>query len=183
MVKLFGTGLLAFALVGYCFAADFEMDGMKSKIPDGWKTEEGSNKMRLMQAKLPKADGDSEDAELVIFYFGKGGGGGVPDNLKRWKDQFDAPEGKKIDDVSKASEFKINGDKVKVNYLIVENGTYKFKAQPFNPSSPVTEKKDFRLLGAIVESENGPYFLRVIGPKKTVEKHQKAFEEWIKAFK
>ena len=183
MMRSIGAVCLAALLSGAVLAADAELDGLKSKMPDGWKVEEATNKMRVLQAKLAKADGDAEDADLVVFYFGKGGGGGVKENFKRWQDQFEAPEGKKIDDVSKTSEFKINGDKVKVDYLSIEGGTYKFKAQPFNPNSPVTEKKDYRLLGAILDTENGPFFIRVTGPAKSVEKHRKSFEEWVKAFK
>ncbi len=183
MMRLIGALALATLVVGSTRAEDFEMDGLKSKLPASWKKEETGNAMRAFQAKLPKVDGDAEDAALIVFFFGKGQGGGIDDNIKRWKDQFVAPEGKKIDDVSKLSDFKINGDKVKVTYLVIDNATYKFNPAPFNPNSTITEKKDFSMLGAIVESPNGPYFIRVTGPKKTVDSQKKAFEDWIKAFK
>src|ERR1700730_6362397 len=43
---------------------------LRFKTPDGWVTEQPSSKMRAAQYKLPKAEGDSEDASLVLYYFG-----------------------------------------------------------------------------------------------------------------
>src|SRR5258708_19794173 len=40
------------------------------KAQDGWVVEQPSSKMRAAQYKLPKAEGDSEDASLVLYYFG-----------------------------------------------------------------------------------------------------------------
>jgi hypothetical protein len=48
------------------------LDGLKSDLPASWKMQEPSNKFRAYQALVPKATGDKEDAELVIFYFGAG---------------------------------------------------------------------------------------------------------------
>src|SRR6266446_6746241 len=45
------------------------------KAPDGWVTEKPSSTMRVAQYKLPKTDGDSEDALLVVYYFGVTQGG------------------------------------------------------------------------------------------------------------
>src|SRR5438045_2465437 len=70
------------------------LDGLKSDAPTGWKMQEPANKFRAYQFVLPKATGDKEDGELVIFYFGAGGGGSPGDNLKRWKGMFEPPQGK-----------------------------------------------------------------------------------------
>src|SRR5688500_318081 len=72
------------------------LDGFKSEAPSSWKAQEPSNKFRAYQFSVAKASGDKEDAELVIFYFGAGSGGGVEDNLKRWKGMFQPAEGKTI---------------------------------------------------------------------------------------
>src|SRR3954470_20211811 len=84
-------------LAAVSLAADVEMAGMKAKTPEGWKEEAPSSNMRLTQFKLPKAEGDAEDAELIIFYF-KGGSGSADDNLKRQLAKFKPAEGKdKVD--------------------------------------------------------------------------------------
>ena len=164
-------------------AEDVEFGPYKSKAPEAWKSSAASNTMRVYQATLPKAEGDAEDAELVVFFFGEGGGGGVKANIERWKGAIKAPEGKKIDDVSKVTEMKVNGDKITLTYLDIAEGMYMAKKQPFNPKSETVEKDGYRMLGVVIECEKGPYFVRVTGPKKTVEKHKKDFDEWVKGIK
>ena len=177
------TGVAVLSLGMTAIAEDIEIGPFKAKAPAEWKSEQSSSNMRLYQAKLPKVQGDDEDAELVVFWFGAGGGGGVKDNIDRWKKQVQAPKGKTIDDISSVAEMKINGDKIKATYLDIKNGIYLSKKQPFNPNSPTIEKDNFRFLGVIVECEKGPFFIRVTGPGKTVEKHKKAFDEWLKNLK
>ena len=88
---------------------DVEIAGMKSKTPDNWKEEKPSSNMRLTQFKLPKAEGDPEDAELIIFYF-QGGSGDAEANLKRQLAKFKPAEGK---------------DKVEVKVDKIKVGTYR----------------------------------------------------------
>ncbi len=155
-------------------------DGLSSRTPADWKEEKPGSRMQFKVFSLPKAEGDSEDAVLTIFFFGPGGGGGVKDNLARWKGMFAPPEGKTIDEASKVKEFKAG--QVPVTLLDV-SGTYKSRLQPFNPDSPVKEFAGYRMLAVVFESENGPYFMRLVGPAKTVAKHQESFETWLKNFK
>jgi len=44
---------------------------LKFKVPDGWVVEHPTSSMRVAQYKLPKADGDNNDASLVLCYFGQ----------------------------------------------------------------------------------------------------------------
>jgi hypothetical protein len=156
------------------------LDGLKSQAPADWVEEKTTSQMRYKQFRLPAAQGDKENAELIIFFFGPGGGGSAADNVKRWKGMFEPPAGKKIDDVAKVEKRKV-GD-VDVTYLDVQ-GTYLFKAQPFNPNSPTTPRPNYRMLGIVFESKNGPYFMRLVGPANTVGHHKTGFDEWLKNFK
>jgi hypothetical protein len=156
-----------------------ELDGLKSTTPASWKKpEKPSSKLRAHEFFIPKADGDKEDAELAIFFFGAGSGGSVEENLKRWKGMMAPPMGKTIDDVSKVDKFKVG--KVDITYLDI-SGTYLFK--PFGPNTKVTPKENYRFIGAIFDSENGPYFIRLTGPARTMEQNKKAFDDWLKGFK
>src|SRR5262245_52234925 len=157
-----------------------KLDDLQSRTPAEWKAQKRGNKMRAFQFVLPKAKADKQDAELVIFYFGPGGGGSATDNVKRWKGMFVPPEGKSIDDVAKVTEMKVG--KVPLTYLDVRR-TYLYKERPFDPNAKVEKRPEHRLLGVVVESENGPYFIRLVGPAKTVEQHKKGFDDWLKAFK
>ena len=154
-------------------ADDFVIDGLKSKIPDSWKKGTAGS-METARFSLPKAEGDSEDAAVLVFFFGPGGGGGAEANVARWKGMFKPPAGEK----AKVEKSKV-GD-VEVTTVDV-TGTYLFKAKPIDQA--VTEKPDFRMIGVVFASKNGPYFMRFIGPAKTVEKHKKEFDGWLKGFK
>jgi hypothetical protein len=170
-------------LIGGVRAADkgevIELDGLKSAAPASWKKEEPTEMQkafRKAQFRIVKEAGDPEDAEVVVFFFGPGGGGGVDANIKRWQGMFKAPAA----ETAKTEKTKV-GD-VKVTTLDI-NGTYLFKARPFDPNAKAEEKPDFRMVGVIFESKNGPYFMRLVGPAKTVEKHKKEFDDWLKNFK
>jgi hypothetical protein len=186
-VALLGCGALALGYLpskSYVAADDkgevVELDNLKSKAPAEWKKEEPAGKLRAYQFKLPKAKDDKADAELVIFYFGPGGGGSTDDNIARWKKQMTPPEGKKVDDVAKVEKGKV-GD-VPVTTFDME-GTYLFTVAPNDPNSKKEERPGYRFVGVVFESPKGPYFMRLVGPAKTVGEHKKAFDEWIKEFK
>jgi len=49
--------------------------------------------MRFAQFKLARADGDEEDASLVVFFFGPNQGGSVSDNVDRWVGQMQQADG------------------------------------------------------------------------------------------
>lgn len=151
------------------------IDGLKSKAPAEWKEEVPKGTMRYMQFRLPKVKDDKEDAELLMFKLG----GSSRDNLKRWMDQFIAPEGKKIDDVAKVTEMKIGG--LDAFYLDV-HGTYKYKDLA-NPKSKEERRANSRMLAVQIEGKMSPYQIRLTGPAQTVEHYKKGFDGWLKAFK
>jgi hypothetical protein len=136
--------------------------------------------MRFLQFRIPSAGEDKDKAELIVFFFGAGGGGSVEANLKRWKGMFVPPEGKAIDDVAKTSRMKVSG--VDITYLDVQ-GTYLHRERPGDPNSKTEERANHRMLGVVFESPNGPYFIRLVGPAETVGQHKKGFDEWLKNFK
>lgn len=175
----FMFAVLATALISsFALAEDVELGGMKSPIPKGWKQEEASSSMRLTQFKLPKAEGDKEDAELIIFFF-KGGSGSAEDNLKRQLAKFKPAEGKdKVE--SKVEKIKVG--KVEAHYQDI-SGTYLKKDRPFDPAAKAVEKTNFRQLYVVLITDSGDFYPTLVGPAKTVEKHKKDFDEWLKNFK
>jgi len=153
------------------------LDNLSSRAPAEWKEEEPANKMRFAQFSLPKVKDDKADAELVIF---KGLGGTAKENIERWKAQFLPPKDKKLDDVAKVDDIKI-ADKP-ATYLDVQ-GTFLYKARPFDPNAKVEERPDYRLLAIHFEGPKDVYHIKLTGPAKTVEHYKKGFDDWIKAFK
>jgi hypothetical protein len=183
MRRLAGFALLAFTALACSTSAPdtsaaadnkgtvVDLDGLKSKAPTEWKEEAPSNKMRLTQFKLPKAGGDKEDAELVIF---KGLGGSSDANIKRWKEQFANGD-------AKTSEMKVAG-KYPAFYLDI-TGTYLSKFPPFDPNAKVVRKPEYRMLAVHLEGPDNVYHIKLTGPAKTVEHYKKGFDEWLKNFK
>ena len=157
-----------------------ELDGLKSKVPSAWKAQEIKTRERVYHFVIAKEKDDKHDAEMLVFFFGPGGGGGVKANLERWKKMIEPADGKKIDDVSKTEELTIGAVKATV---LDATGTYTYKMRPFDPNEKGEKRENYRLIGVVFESPNGPYFIRFIGPAKTVEANKKAFDHWLKNFK
>ena len=157
--------------------AAVDLDGLKSAAPSTWKEEAPTNQMRLAQFKLPSANGDSHDAELIIF---KNAGGSVRDNVNRWKGQFTPPTGKSIDDVAKVDEIKIGGHEAT---LLDIHGTYTYKMRPFDPNDRGEKRPDYRMLAVQFQGPKNLYHIRLVGPAKTVEHYKAGFDEWLKNFK
>lgn len=177
----------AMALAGVLLAAgawadnkgnETEIDGLKSRVPEAWKEKAVTGSMRVHHYVIPKAAGDENDAELIVFFFGKGGGGGVQANVTRWKSLVTPPEGKTIDDVTKVDEFKVGDVKATVADI---HGTYIQKARPMDETGE--KRPNYRLIGVILETPNGPYYVRFVGPAKTIEANKKGFDDWLKGFK
>lgn len=180
MRRTIGAILATLATVSAVSAAEITLGALKSNAPEAWKKQEAANKFRAYQFSLPRASGDEADAELVVFYFGEGSGGGVDENVKRWQSTFEAPEGKTIADVSKVEKIKL--DKASLTYVDIA-GTFLSKFPPFDPNAKVTRKANFRRLGVIFQCDGGPYFITVTGPSATVERHKADFDRWLKNFK
>jgi hypothetical protein len=157
-----------------------ELDGLKSKVPATWIAQKPAGNLRHAQYRVPHADMDSEDAELVVFYFNKGGGGTVDENVKRWKNNFSPGNDKEAKPESKLDTFKV-GD-VKVTLLDI-SGVYLANSAPNNPNAKIERKSNYRMFAVIFESPNGPYFIRMTGPQRTMAQQKQGFDDWLKNFK
>lgn len=148
------------------------------QAPAAWHSTPPASMMRKAQFTLPRAQGDGEDGELVIFYF-RGEGGGAPANLRRWAGQFEQPDGTPSADKVKSSTATVDGMALTTMDL---SGTY---VAPITPMDPTTRynKPNFRMLAAVLETAEGPFFFKLVGPEKTVEKWSGAFSAFVKSAK
>ena len=151
-----------------------EWAGLKSATPAGWKEETPSNKMRQAQFKLAKEKDDPEDAELALFT--SPGGGTVEANLERQVKKFELPADKK----PAMSKIKVGKDEATYQDI---TGTLLKKFPPFDPNAKVTKVENYRQIYVIFEGKDAVYSMTLLGPAKTVEKHKKDFDEWVKNFK
>ncbi len=157
-----------------------ELDNLKSAAPAEWKSKESTFKTRLHTFIPPKTSGVEADAEIQVIFFGKDSGGGLQENINRWKSMFVAPEGKKIDDLAKLEKFKVGN--VEVVSLDIE-GIYLEKFPPFAPNAKTIRRENYRRVNVYFNSDNGPFFIIFVGPAKTVAQNKKAFDDWLKNFK
>ena len=151
--------------------------GLTYTAPAGWKPVTTSSSMRVAQFSLPRATGDAQDAELVVYYFG-GTGGTVQANIDRWVGQMQQPDGRPSSAVAKRQSRTINGLKVTV---VDVPGTYVAEMTP--GASERHNSTNFHLRAAVIETANGPYFIKITGPAKTVAASDKQIEQFLASVK
>lgn len=136
------------------------------ELPEGWQERSATGAMRSAEAVIP---GEAGDAEMIVFYFGPGQGGGVEPNLQRWIGQMQTAEGTEPE----RGNFQV-GD-LTVTHITV-HGTLLPSGMGTGPSEP---QPDSTLMGAVVEGPGGPWFFKVTGPQATLEDEQEAFLEML----
>jgi len=143
----------------------------------GWIVEQPANAMRKGQYSLPHVDGDSDDASLIVHHFG-GQGGSREANVQRWAGQFEQPDGSSSADKLKSSTRTIAGLEVFDADL---SGTYVAETAP--GSGVHVNKPGWRMLAAIVETKEGPWYFKLVGPAATVAKWEPSYQAFMQALK
>lgn len=149
-------------------AATGSPSALKFDPPADWRSVPPPSTMRKAQFVLPRADGDDLDGELIVYYFGPGEGGGVRDNLERWKGMFSGPDGGKVpDDAVREESFEANG--LKVTLLDI---TGRYAPAPMSGAAETAPRDKFRMFAAVVQTSGGPWFFKAVGPQATMERHR-----------
>jgi hypothetical protein len=117
--------------------------------------------MRKAQYRVPDKEKKASDAELALFYFGNSAAM-VESNIERWQGQMGAAE---------AKPESIQG-KLKVT-LVDFQGTYAGDVG----GDPLP---DARMLAAVVETPEGPWYFKLVGPADTVGDWRGEFVELLK---
>ena len=169
--------VLAVALV-VCLhdIASGQKSELKFRVPAGWVEEERTSTMRVAQYRLPKAPGDTEDASVVLYYFGQGQGGSAAANVDRWISQMQQANGSAAKGTKDERQLA-NGLKVTT---VDVSGTYVAETAP--GSGTFSNKPNYRLHAAVVETPNGSYFVKLVGPEKTVTQWNDSFVRYIDSF-
>lgn len=141
--------------------------------PQGWQPRTAASTMRVAEYVLPGPAGASEDGELVVYYFG-GSGGSVDANVQRWLGQMQQPDGRSSADVAVRDARTIKG--LKVSTLDV-SGTYVAEMRP--GATERHNSPNFRMRAAVVETPKGPYYIKLVGPAKTIATWDGAFSEFL----
>ena len=137
--------------------------------PAEWTDRAAASSMRVAEFVVPKAAGDSDDGELIVYYFG-GNGGSVEANLQRWASQFQSTK----DPVRTTATV----NNLKLTSLDV-SGTYVAEMRP--GASEHFNKPGFRMRATVVETPKGPYFIKLTGPAKTIDSAGAAYDRFLKS--
>jgi hypothetical protein len=138
-------------------------------VPDEWKETPPSSRMRKAQWQIPVGD---KTAELVTYYFGPGGAGGIEANVNRWVGQFKTDDGSPAQ--GKVGKGKVAGLDV---HTVAVSGHYVAAMRPGAASGK--DKANYKLDAAIVETKAGPYYFKLVGPAAVVDATHEAFTAFI----
>ncbi len=152
------------------------LTGVSFANPDGWIGEKPVGMSRVAQFRLPNADNDGEDAQVVVTHFP--GMKGMDDaNLVRWYGQFTQPDGRPSASAAFRSVFGQGGVSIT---LIDISGT-------MGAGGPMmgggTDKPNYRMLAAIVDHGKGPHFVKITGPVAVVEQWKASAVAFLKSAK
>ncbi len=130
-----------------------------------WEKVKPANRIVEAELKIPRVGEDEQDGRLTIM----GAGGSIEANIKRWQDQFGGAEAK-------------SGKLGSENTTLVDiAGTYlDAPGGPFS-GKPKIERKNYRMLAAIIQTKNGNYFVKLYGPQATISKNESLFREMIRS--
>ena len=140
--------------------------------PAAWKPRPAASTMRVAEFVVPKTAPDTEDAEVIVYFFG-GTGGSVDANIERWVGQFQQPSG----GAATGSRGALTVGKLKVTTVDV-SGTYVAEVRP--GAAERHNKPNYRMRAAVVETPRGPYFVKFTGPTATVTQASAAFDQFIR---
>jgi hypothetical protein len=134
--------------------------------PARWKSAPNPNSMRIATYKIPRAAGDTEDAELSVTQ----AGGSIDQNIERWVDQF-GPEAKKntVRESRKVGAYETT--------FVSIQGTY---AGGMGGGASLS---NWALAGAIVATPDMPHFFKLTGPEKTVKAARAELEALVASLK
>jgi len=147
---------------------------VKLEAPAAWEAKKPTFRIIDFEFSVPPVEGDENPGRVTVM----GAGGDVEQNIQRWIDQFEQPDGSDTKDKAKIEKKEIQGQEV---HIVSITGTYKDRpgGGP-NTNTPIVLRENYRMLSAIiVTKESGHYFIKLYGPLKTVDAQEEAFHKML----
>lgn len=171
------ASLGAVAVVVIALGADappksYEVSELAFQAPAQWKSVKPRSAMSQLQLVIASVNEGEEPSVLTVSAL-KAGGGGVEANVKRWQMQFKDKDGNE----PKLNSTKVKGKNIEITRVDIEGHYYPppFLREPDRPN--------FRLLGAIVQTETTGYFIKLLGPQASVEAARPGFDQLLASIK
>ena len=145
-----------------------ELDKITLTAPPGWDRRAPSSGFVLAEFYLPKVEGADRDGRLTVST----AGGDLEANIERWRSQFGGkPE--------KESRRTTNADGLEIT-LVDYSGEFNDQRGPFAPATP---QPGSRMLAAIIPIEGELFFVKAVGPEKTIAKYADEFVAFVESVK
>jgi hypothetical protein len=147
---------------------------LKLELPDQWERRRPQTRIVEHEFAAPAAEGDPAEARITVM----GAGGGIQANIDRWIEQFVQPDGSPSKEKTEVEKKEVAGTEV---YLVSITGTYKDRpgGGPFT-QTPVVLREEYRMLSAIIATpDRGQHFIKMYGPRQTVDAQQEAFAKMV----
>lgn len=141
--------------------------------PEGWTRKEPASKIIAYEFAIAPADGDKLPGRLTVM----AAGGSVEANVERWHGQFAQPDGSDTAKRAKQEKIDVAGFE---GHLVDISGTYHDRP---SPREAAVDRENFRMLGAIVVTDQGTFYLKFYGPEKTIAAQEKAFRAMVEGAK
>ena len=144
-------------------------------VPDEW--EKVAPRVRIIEHEFsaPAATGNKQPGRVTIMR----SGGTIEANIQRWKNQFSLPRGVDPQEAIKTEQKTVAGLTV---HVVDITGTY--RDTPRGPFGPKMDRPDYRMLATIIQTRDaGNYFLKFYGPRSTIERYAKPFQQMIDSIK
>lgn len=138
-------------------------------IPKGWERRQPRTNIVEHEFAVAAVEGDPADGRVTVM----AAGGSVSDNLDRWFGQFSQPDGSSTRDKAVVDKLTVAGFPA---HVVDIGGTFDDRP-PFGGGG--VKREDYRLLGAIIETKAGNYFIKLVGPDKTVAGQRDAFRKMV----
>ena len=140
-----------------------EVQNITYKLPDSWTANESDKQFRLLELSLD----DGSDFNVVLFANIQGT---AEQNIDRRINQFQI-ENSNIETIKDSLSSR--------NISTVElYGTYKVPNM-VNRNAPKELRKDYGLLGGVIEFANSIYFVKAVGRDDLVKENKSNFDEFI----
>lgn len=138
-----------------------------------WKSVKPRSGMVKFEMQVPKVGDDANDGRLTFMP----AGGSIEANITRWRGQFAQPDGSDTADKTKTEKMELAGQTV---HMVDISGTY--MDSPMGPRGKKVERANYRMLAAIIETADyGKIFVKLYGPKGTIDKNADHFKSMIKS--
>ena len=98
-----------------------------------------------------------------MFYF-PAGAGTIDANIERWASQFEQPDGSSSMDRLQRMQRRVDG---MMGHEIHVAGRYVAETRP--GSGERLDEPDWKMMAAVFESDHGNYWLKCVGPEKTID--------------